>query len=233
MSNKLCVVIPYRDRESQIPLFVEGFDKFISKRHDNLDYKVVLVNQCDAHEFNRASLLNVGFLENREEYDYFAFHDLDMIPQLRESEDDDHADYSKPDSIRRLFSPTKYSMGGTILMTREAIEQTYGWPNVYWGWGGEDRNMFHRVCHFNVPIDEPDIYFRDKKFAKRRYNELDCCHDPKRKSFKGTQKKITSYYSENKHLYAEDNLDKCLYEVRSVDGVALKVHMYNTYLEKN
>ena len=79
MSNKLCVVIPYRDRESQIPLFVEGFDKFISKRHDNLDYKVVLVNQCDAHEFNRASLLNVGFLENRQEYDYFAFHDFCLL----------------------------------------------------------------------------------------------------------------------------------------------------------
>ena len=32
------------------------------------------------YRFNRASLVNVGFLENKDECDYIAMHDVDLLP---------------------------------------------------------------------------------------------------------------------------------------------------------
>ena len=40
-------------------------------------------SQIDAYRFNRASLINVGYLRAREECDYMAMHDVDLLPLNR------------------------------------------------------------------------------------------------------------------------------------------------------
>nr|KAG5694228.1 hypothetical protein BaRGS_035332 [Batillaria attramentaria] len=43
-------------------------------------YKIFVLNQVDNYRFNRASLINAGFLESRLECDYVAMHDVDLLP---------------------------------------------------------------------------------------------------------------------------------------------------------
>lgn len=36
--------------------------------------------QFDRYRFNRASLINVGFLETSKDFHYIAMHDVDLLP---------------------------------------------------------------------------------------------------------------------------------------------------------
>ena len=41
---------------------------------------IQLLSFAFASRFNRASLINIGFLQAEEECDYFAMHDVDLLP---------------------------------------------------------------------------------------------------------------------------------------------------------
>lgn len=49
-------------------------------QRQELDYQIFVVNQVDNNPFNRAKLLNVGFMEALKMYDWecFVFHDVDL-----------------------------------------------------------------------------------------------------------------------------------------------------------
>ncbi len=42
--------------------------------------------------------------------------------------------------------------GGVFGMTRVQVFQINGFPNVYWGWGGEDDEIRKRVIEANLEI---------------------------------------------------------------------------------
>jgi hypothetical protein len=75
--KKLSIVVPYRDRKSHLDNFIPYMEKFLSD--DEIDYNIFIIEQFDDKPFNRAKLLNIGFKES-EGFDYFAFHDVDMLP---------------------------------------------------------------------------------------------------------------------------------------------------------
>ncbi len=73
MENKnLCLVVPYRNREEHMKIFVEKMIKFIN----NINFKILIVHQFDEKPFNRAKLLNIGFDYAKNDFDYFCFHDM-------------------------------------------------------------------------------------------------------------------------------------------------------------
>lgn len=57
----LCILVPYRDRETELRIFVPHIDDFLNKQ--NVLHKIIVLNQTDALRFNRASLINVGWYE--------------------------------------------------------------------------------------------------------------------------------------------------------------------------
>ena len=63
-------------------------DEFLSDK--DIDYKIfVIEHKIMEKPFNRGWLLNVGFeISKKQGYDYFCFHDVDMLPQ------DKSCDYS-------------------------------------------------------------------------------------------------------------------------------------------
>ena len=71
--------------------------------------------------FNRASLINIGFLESERECDYIAMHDVDLLPM------NDQLSYSFPDTgpfhvaSPELHPKYNYStfVGGILLLTNE------------------------------------------------------------------------------------------------------------------
>lgn len=53
-------------------------DRFLAQQ--GVPFHIFVVNQVDRHRFNRASLINVGFLNAKRSFDYIAMHDVDLLP---------------------------------------------------------------------------------------------------------------------------------------------------------
>ena len=77
-----------------------------------------------SHRFNRASLLNAGFLLSRDVCDYMVMHDVDLLPL------NDDLKYMYPsDGPYHISSPSlhplyhyKTFVGGILSLTREQFE---------------------------------------------------------------------------------------------------------------
>ena len=63
--DKLCVVVPFRDRFDELLAFVPHLSAFLKEQGVN-GFEFVIVNQVDGFRFNRASLINVGFRHSKE-----------------------------------------------------------------------------------------------------------------------------------------------------------------------
>lgn len=78
--RRVCVIIPYRNREDHLSVFLKNFHPFLMQQ--NLEYKIIVVEQTADRPFNRGALFNIGFLEanKMEPWDYFVLHDVDLLP---------------------------------------------------------------------------------------------------------------------------------------------------------
>ncbi|VDN91672.1 unnamed protein product [Brugia pahangi] len=151
-THMLCVLVPYRDREAELQIFVSYIADFLNKQ--NVLHKIIVLNQTDALRFNRASLINVGWYEaDRVGCDYLAMHDVDLLPL------NPQLDYSYPGKgiIRHISSPEyhpKYNytkfVGGILLLTMSDYKVVNGMSNKYWGWGLEDDEFYLRLRDANL-----------------------------------------------------------------------------------
>jgi hypothetical protein len=98
--------------------------------------------------------LNVGF-DLSKDYDYFCFHDVDMIPT--------EADYSwvdEPTHMATECSQFGYQLpyggyfGGVTLFNKQDFLDVNGYSNDYWGWGAEDDDMMLR-CYSKNKLHPP------------------------------------------------------------------------------
>ena len=103
---KLAIVVPYRDREEHLAKFVPHMERFLSEQ--GIDFKLFIIEQGDDNAFNRGWLLNVGYtLAKQQGFDYFCFHDIDMLPE------DNTCDYSwvdKPTHLASRLSKFNYKL---------------------------------------------------------------------------------------------------------------------------
>lgn len=79
---RVAIIVPYRDRRRNLNIFLLYMHRFLSSQA--IEYGVFLVEPRAGLKFNRAMLLNIGFLESTEEdskWDCFIFHDVDMLPE--------------------------------------------------------------------------------------------------------------------------------------------------------
>lgn len=143
MNKKLCLVVPYRDREAHLAEFLPWMRKTLQDQ--GIDYKILIVEQTFDRPFNRAKLLNVGFAHTNGTFDYYCFHDVDMLPL--------ESDYSYCPNPTHLATqaeqfgwqlPYEGYFGGVTIFDRESFKRINGYSNEYWGWGAEDDDVFHR-----------------------------------------------------------------------------------------
>ena len=95
-NHQVAVIVPYRDRPTQLAVFLNNLHPMLIKQQ--LHYRIYLVNQTDSNTFNRAMLMNVGFVEAMKDHNWTCaiFHDVDLLPE------DDRNLYSCPDQPRHL-----------------------------------------------------------------------------------------------------------------------------------
>lgn len=198
---KGCIIVPYRDRAEHLAHFVPHYRDVLP---------IYVIEQADDKPFNRAKLLNIGFLEAGCKYDYAVYHDVDMLAE-------EGADYSYPDvptHLATMCSQFDYMMpfddyfGGVIAVNTIDMVHSNGFSNNFWSWSAED-------CEFREHL------LKNGYAIKRRQTVYKCFDHPRPID--------PINYPKNQQLYKQgrasgDGLSSCVYDLISIeqkDGYAL------------
>ncbi|XP_038070699.1 beta-1,4-galactosyltransferase 7-like [Patiria miniata] len=204
----LCILVPHRDRFEELMEFVPYMDKFLSQQM--VRHRFVVINQIDAHRFNRASLLNVGFKESRDKCNYIALHDVDLLPRnpaitYHYSNVKDGPYHVSAPELHPKYDYEEF-IGGIILMSVEQFDQLNGLSNRFWGWGREDDELYMRIQEAQMKITRP----KGITTGRKTFFHI---HDKKRR--KRDMKRIGNQHRESFHRDRETGLHNVQYNVRS------------------
>ena len=196
---KTAIIIPFRDntkdktRTKQLEKLSAYFDKYLK----GYNFEIFTVEQSnDGRKFNRGQLLNIGF-----EYAImygctnFIFHDVDLLPSEELKEYYINPPTKEPIHIAAVWDRyngnPKY-FGGIVAFNKEMFERINGYPNDFWGWGGEDDELYKRTRKFydiqkvkkgsikdleNLNLQEKLDYLRENDLKFMQKNEALEKHD--------------------------------------------------------
>lgn len=189
MQEKLGIVIPYRNRKEHLEQSVP-----ILKRIG----RVYVIEQMDDKLFNRGKLINIGYIEFKNEFDYFAAHDIDLIP------DSDNYSYTEyPCHLATQAQQFGYKMpypeyfGGVTLFPNKQFEKANGFGNDFWGHGGEDDFIRRRFIEMSIPLQNREMKFESLPHSREYDREAKLLNAKKAKD----------------PIDWKDGLSSCKYEV--------------------
>jgi hypothetical protein len=153
----IAIIVPYRDlhkeqsRRHQLDLFIPSISKFMNEKNNHkMLYKIFIIEQSDDNrKFNRGKLLNIGFsIAKNQGCKAFIFHDVDLLPSSELQEFYYKIPLDKPIHIARVWN--RYSanpgyFGGITSFSDSLFNKINGFPNNFWGWGGEDDELYNRT----------------------------------------------------------------------------------------
>lgn len=154
------IIIPFRDnaeqeRASQLKKFVSHMKRY------HPDWNIFIIEQSqDGKKFNRGALLNIGArIAEDAGISYVIFHDVDLIP-LKALVPYYTSFPQNPIHIAKVWT-TKYDspdfLGGVLSMSLKDIKEVNGFPNNFWGWGGEDDALRNRLKMKKMNVYQPTM----------------------------------------------------------------------------
>ena len=173
MSEKLAIIVPYRDREDHLKKFIPSIEScdFL----EGIDYEILIVEQEEGKPFNRGKLLNVGAIQSHTA-SYYCFHDVDMLPLI--------SDYSYVSNPTHLAGeaeqfgfklPYQGYFCGVTLFDKHSFIKVNGYSNDYWGWGAEDDDVMFRCVAKEVKASRKNGRYRslshERNITQDLYNE--------------------------------------------------------------
>ncbi|KAM8838074.1 beta-1,4-galactosyltransferase 2 [Synchiropus picturatus] len=192
---KVAIIIPFRHRENHLKYWLHYLHPIL--RRQKIDYGIYIINQLGEDTFNRAKLLNVGYRETMKDADYdcFIFSDVDLVPM------DDRNLYHCYDQPRHFaIAMDKFGFrlpyagyfGGVSGLSKKQFLKINGFPNEYWGWGGEDDDIYNRITLNGMKVSRPDVRigrYRMIKHERDKHNEPNPQRFNKIQNTKNTMKK--------------------------------------------
>ena len=165
-SNKkdisIAIITIYRDNQQNTrQRHKEQFLKDISllKKYGHFDVYLIEQSQ-DNCKFNIGKLKNIGFqkaIESKKKYDFYIFTDADIIPDKNLA-----PYYFRPvTGVSCLatngtrYQGSKCFMGSCLGFDSQSYQQINGYPNNFWGWGGEDEAILIRCNLNNIKVHVP------------------------------------------------------------------------------
>lgn len=120
---------------------------------------IVAVQPDDGRKFNRGLLLNAGArVAMRQGFPTLILHDVDLLPS-----DDLREWYTRAEPagtalhIGARWGRYDYAgyLGGVLKLGTADFAATNGFPNSFWGWGGEDDALAARLKTAGVTTTRP------------------------------------------------------------------------------
>ncbi|KAK3088477.1 hypothetical protein FSP39_019652 [Pinctada imbricata] len=151
--HHVAIIIAFRNREPHLRILLNNLHPFLQKQQ--LDYGIFVIEQAEGSKFNRAMLMNIGFKEALAVHNYscFIFHDVDHIP---ENDNNVYGCYGNPRHMAVAVDKFKYRLlygayfGGVSSLSKREMEKVNGFSNRYFGWGGEDDDMWRRYSLYTI-----------------------------------------------------------------------------------
>jgi predicted glycosyltransferase involved in capsule biosynthesis len=154
------ILIPFREQvEQKRGEQLQKFIKHMKRWH--ADWTIIIIEQSDdGRKFNRGALLNIGTLYAQKlNKEYVIYHDVDLIPLsplvVFYKTFPEH-----PIHIGSAYTG-KYQgdnfIGQVLSMSLTDILATNGYPNNFWGWGGEDDALRRRLKKHNIDVYRPTL----------------------------------------------------------------------------
>ncbi|XP_032222456.1 beta-1,4-galactosyltransferase 5 isoform X1 [Nematostella vectensis] len=182
--TKVALIVPFRKRYEQLGIFVRHMHPMLKRQ--NVEYRIIIVEQSGDTPFNRAILFNIGYKESLKfnNFDCFIFHDVDLIPE------DDRNEYSCPTSPRHMSAavdkfnyhlPYASIFGGAGSFKRKDFEEINGFSNKFWGWGGEDDDLYQRITAKGFHLTRPSLQIGRYKMVRTHHHQSSKA-DPNRHS---------------------------------------------------
>ncbi|XP_023843923.1 beta-1,4-galactosyltransferase 4 isoform X1 [Salvelinus sp. IW2-2015] len=215
--QSVAILIPHRNREKHLLYLLHHLHPFLQRQQ--LHYSIYVIHQAGEVTFNRAKLLNVGYLEALKDYDWdcFVFHDVDLVPE------NDYNLYKCDQQPKHLVvgrNATGYKLrykgyfGGVTAMTKDQFHKVNGFSNTYWGWGGEDDDLRIRVELQKMEIIRPSPLIA-------RYTMV--FH--KRDSGNEINKDRMRLLARTPKVWRKDGLNTCSYSTLSVERPPLYINV--------
>ncbi|VDN13394.1 unnamed protein product [Dibothriocephalus latus] len=163
--EKVAIIVPYRNRGKHLFTFLSRMLPFLSKQDGQ--YVIIITEQAGNEPFNRAKLFNVAVKEIRQSLfgdrlygiNCFIFHDVDKVPSLPSTT------YKCGGNVRQLVTAFRQEtgirwlyntfLGGVTAFTWDHVAKINGASNIYFGWGGEDDDLYIRLKLNNITVDRP------------------------------------------------------------------------------
>jgi hypothetical protein len=152
---KTAIIIPFRDLEPEKPRTkqLDEFIKYMADYLKDINYKIFVVEQTDdSNKFNRGQLLNIGFkFAENEGYNNFIFHDVDLLPSAELKKYYTEVPEKNPVHIAAVwdrYGKNPDYFGGIVAFNKEMFNRINGFPNNFWGWGGEDDELYKRTIPY-------------------------------------------------------------------------------------
>ena len=170
----LLLCVPYRagagqeHRAAHLAAFVGHMPAFLDAA--GVDYLIVVGRQsADGRKFNRGACLNAAFDWARRHHPKYTrravcLHDVDLLPVRSPPL---AAAYARSNvhlaRCWRRYDSDAY-LGGALTLDCEAFVRVNGFPNRFWGWGGEDDELAARLQASQIAVE---------RFTEGEYEDLE------------------------------------------------------------
>ncbi|XP_047992195.1 beta-1,4-N-acetylgalactosaminyltransferase bre-4-like [Leguminivora glycinivorella] len=219
--HKVAIIVPYRDRKKHLSIFLYYMHMFLMKQR--MEYGIFIIEQAGTRPFNRGMLMNVGFLESQKmgTWECFIFHDVDLLPLDQRNlyqcaKQPRHLSASIDSMAYKL--PYGHIFGGATAMTLEQFTKANGFSNRYWGWGGEDDDMYRRLWMMGYRVKRYDMSIA--RYTMLSHSEAE--PNPKRRPILENATKV----------FKEEGLSTLHYEVIELTWHQLYTHIIAKLDEK-
>ena len=215
------IVIPFRNRDVHLPILLRQLHPILKRQ--NLHYRIMVVEQSDQDKFNRAKLINIGFDQGLKLFPYqcLIMHDVDLLPE------NDKIDYgckmspahlSVGINIFRYILPYRQIFGGVSSMLSSHFRKINGATNLFYGWGGEDDNIYRRLRMNGLGIHRQSIKiarYTMMSHVRNGYTKLDI----------EAQRKLNYKLGNSTNFWKKDGLNSLQYGIVSVEEKQLYTHV--------
>ena len=148
----------------------------------------------------------------------YACHDCDMAPEPNAGshyfcDDVDGVGFARVLRAAGCRYAGDACFGGVTIYDDEAFERTNGYPNGFWGWGGEDNAAYDRAMRAEVAVERAtSVAFDDLEnidTVEEKLERLDA-HDARIK-----MKEKGVLLKHNAKRWREDGINSCKFDVIS------------------
>ena len=190
-------------RKKELAGWIENI-RLVMKKNLGILYKIYVIEQADTKEWNRGALYNAGFQTAATDDHSYLFINCNTDYRIPEESLPDEFFYHN-DGFLDLHGYDG-GLGSFCAFYADAYEKCNGFPNDFWGWGGEDTAIKKRIEFAGISIHRPQNLYQ-KWLKENREHPRD---------FSKNGENIGKAERTTAENMWESGINKLVYEIESV-----------------